>query len=685
MGIRSIAHYCFPCWIKSEEQIAAEAEGRHGGSGAGRVFDPQAAADAFRQGERLLFSQSQQQQQQQQQAYDSTAGDWNYLLDARQKFETASDNGHALGSAVAGMFYECAIADAKPDYKRAHQYYELSAELGDPLGKCLLASMPFRVDAGSIPGDYKQRKALLKETTGLMSRGYSQQQDPLKWLKGAADAQGVGEAVYLLGSCIEQGIGVQRADPFTAVGLYSKAAEMGIKSARRELAKCFLAGRGVEKNSQAAKYWLERAVQENGDPEAMALLATCYERGLFWFDDGKPPGPPINKPLEVSTAIQQLGTQPLQPAPSDQQQQQLAAWQNEPEIVELIDNPARLRLESRDFRECFYWANRSSQIGSAAGTYQLARCYEQGLGVAVCFDQAVKFYEEAARIGSAAAQFSLACIYCATESKKDMKRAHDLLEKAAEAGYTPAMVSLATLYTLQSKCHIKLVEGGPVDRFRYIFKTSLLKKRDQLLITQSMNDEDLKIAMKWWRRAAKRHSTQAQYELALCYRDGRGTAVDVAKALFWMRNAAQAGLAEAQLELGVLLVQNLPVGGGGAKATTIEHDNESFYWILRAAKNGLPEAQIELAQLFVEGKYVHQNTSTAFYWFKRAAKAGHPYAQFRVGAMLLDNEIANGCVSVQDAQAEAVKWLKLASEQGWADADTLLPIAFGMANEHTIL
>ena len=409
----------------------------------------------------------------------------------------------------------------------------------------------------------------------------------------------------------------------------------------------------------------------------MALLAVGYERGLFWSSNGKE-AIPKKSSLDVSDAMEAVNK------PEEREEeapQELASWQLEPEIIERLENPTKMRLENRDFRESFYWANRSSQMGSAAGTYQLARCYEQGLGVAVSFDQAVKFYEEAARVGSAAAQFSLACFHCATESKKDLKKAHELLEKAAEAGYTPAMVSLATLFTLQSKCHVKLIESGPIDRFRYTFKTSLLKQRDQLQITMSMNDEDLKIAMKWWRRAAKRGSTQAQYELALCFRDGRGVPVDVTKALFWMRKAAQAGLPEAQLELGVLLVQDLPLHANA----TLESDNESFYWILRAAKNGLPEAQIELAQLFVEGKYVHRNTSTAFYWFKRAAKAGHPFAQFRVGAMLLDNETVNGCVPVQDSQGEAVKWLKLASEQGWADADSLLPVAFGMANEQSIL
>ena len=682
MGLRSILHYLFPCWVKSEEEASDNSNKP--------IHDPQAASDAFRQGEKYLFSLNE--------SVDLENGDdlMNYLKLALEKFETSRNYGGTKGATVAGIFYECAMSMAKPDYKKAYAYYEEAAEQGDTLAKCLIASMPQRVECGAIPGDYKHRKQLLKDVTNpaFVSAG----QDPLRWLKEAADKHRLGEAIYLLASCIEQGVGFRRADPITAVGLYREAAKGGIKAARLALAKCYLIGAGVEKDVLAGKYWLIRAIKDNNDPEAMALLAMNYENGVFPPDENdyqeftdikhtelqkhvaKTPN------MHIEDAISSVNSRPQEKEIDDEEDLEHVQWSSGPgnEIIQRVDPPQNNRNERRDYRECYYWAKRSADLGCVAGLYQIARCYEIGIGVAIDLEKCVKYYRQAESLGFAPAQFSLACFYCSgcVVEKRDTKKAHELLSQAAESGYTPAMISIATLYTLESKTHTRVIETAPTNRFRDALTTSLIKLRDPKIVALTIYDEDLKKAMVWWRRAAKRGSRQAQYELALCFRDGRGIEVNLAKALYWMRQAAEAGLPEAQLELGVLLVQDLPVGGN--KSSTLEHDNESFYWILRAAKNGLPEAQIELAQLFVEGRYVHRNPSTAFYWFKRAAKAGHPYAQYRVGAMLLDGEVTNGCVGNQGSQAEAVKWLKLASEQGWTDSDKLLPVALGMANEESV-
>ena len=683
MGLRSIGHYLCPCWINSEEdndEIIANTV----------VNDPQAASDCFRQGERYLYNLHNN---------DIEANDRGEIsLLALEKFEASKKFGSAIGATVAGIFYECAISMIKPDFKKAYQYYEEAAEQGESLAKCLIASFPGRVECGAIPGDYKHRKQLIKETTNPTFTSVGQ--DPLKWLKEAADKHHIGEAIYLLGSCIEQGIGLKKADPISAICLYREAAEAGVKSARRAIGRCYMTGTGVEKDVQAGKYWLIRAIKENNDPEAMALLSMNYFNGVFPPEDNdlkefadiehtnlkkhiaKTPN------MHVSDALQSMSVDD----PSSNEENidddddfEHVQWSSGPgsEIIQRVDKTKINRNERRDFRECYFWANRSAEIGCASGLYQLARCYEVGIGVAVDLERCVQLYRSAVDLGYAPAQFSLACFYCSgcIVEKRDPKKAQELLSQAAESGYTPAMISIATLYTLESKTHTRTVEAAPTNRFRNALTTSLIKLRDPKTVALTIFDQNLMSAMVWWRRAAKRGSRQAQYELALCFRDGRGVEVDLSKALYWMRQAAEAGLPEAQLELGVLLVQDLPIKGK-KNSSTFEHDNESFYWILRAAKNGLPEAQIELAQLFIEGRYVHRNPSTGFYWLKRAAKAGHPYAQYRVGAMLLDGEVTNGCVGgIQGSQAEAVKWLKLASEQGWSDSDKLLPVALGMANE----
>lgn len=690
MGLRSIGHYCFPCWISSDDEAGEQTQNKN---------DPQAASDLFRQGERILFNLQVDDPDALNDAESGAHSPTNNSLSvALEKFEASHSFGGLRGATVAGIFYECAIAQAKPNYKRAYELYEEAAEQGDALAKCLIATFPGRVECGAIPGDHRHRKQLLKDSRDAAFV----QQDPLRWLKDAADRHFVGEAVYLLGSCIEQGAGVRKADPAVAVGLYLQAARSGIKSARRQLARCYLSGIGTEKDVLAAKYWLTRAINDNNDPEAMALLAMNYENGTFSLDQQQQHPDTHNKTMTVREAMKQVQTNDQdQDQTQNQEPESFIKWNSGPgmEIMNQADKTTNSR-DHRNYKECHYWAQRSAELGSAAGIYQTARCHEIGLGVAIDLEKCVQLYREAVEIGYAPAQFSLACFYCSgcVVERRDTKKAHELLQSAAEAGYTPAMISLATLYTIESKTHVRVIETAPTNRYRQTMSASLIRIRDPKLVAMTIYDDDLKRARVWWRRAAKRNSRQAQYELALCFRDGRGIEVDLAKALYWMRQAALSGLPEAQLELGVLLAQDLPAIVAEKKRqqlntnqqqeqqnNPLQHDNESFYWILRAAKNGLPEAQIELAQLFIEGRHVHKNTSTAFYWFKRAAKAGHPYAQYRVGTMLLDGEIANGCISgSQGSQAEAVKWLKLASDQGWVDADKLLPVALGMANEESV-
>ena len=59
-------------------------------------------------------------------------------------------------------------------------------------------------------------------------------------------------------------------------------------------------------------------------------------------------------------------------------------------------------------------------------------------------------------------------------------------------------------------------------------------------------------AAKWYRRAADKGDADAQFNLALSFRDGRGgLPVDHAEKVRYLRLAAAQGLADAESELGI--------------------------------------------------------------------------------------------------------------------------------------
>ena len=90
-------------------------------------------------------------------------------------------------------------------------------------------------------------------------------------------------------------------------------------------------------------------------------------------------------------------------------------------------------------------------------------------------------------------------------------------------------------------------------------------------------------------------------------------------AVFWLRQAADQGLAIAQGMLGALYRD-----GFGP----IEQDSaEAVHWFRLAADQGLAMAQTALASMYVRGDGVPEDTARAVYWYRRAAERGSTAAQ----------------------------------------------------------
>jgi hypothetical protein len=113
-----------------------------------------------------------------------------------------------------------------------------------------------------------------------------------------------------------------------------------------------------------------------------------------------------------------------------------------------------------------------------------------------------------------------------------------------------------------------------------------------------------------------RHTRVAQYNIAVCYKQGVGVVQDSAEAMRWYRLAADRGYAKAQYSLGVLYETGIV---------------------------GVPQDSAEAARCY-----------------RLAADQGYARAQFNLGA-----SYQNGDGVPQDS-AEAVRWVHLAADQGYS-------------------
>ena len=186
------------------------------------------------------------------------------------------------------------------------------------------------------------------------------------------------------------------------------------------------------------------------------------------------------------------------------------------------------------------------------------------------------------------------------------------------------------------------------------------------------------------REATNRYVTRAsagdpdaQYELAICFAEGRGVKKDYRRAAAWFREAAINGVAAAQYDLGFLY----DVGLG------LERDPiEAVIWYQSAADQNEPIAQLRLGSVYLAGDVVPRNPAEAVRWLRRAAEQGVAEAQTVLAARY---ETGDG---VAQSIGSAYGWYDLAAASGLSEAQvakarltkTLSPQALSEAEGHAV-
>ena len=152
-------------------------------------------------------------------------------------------------------------------------------------------------------------------------------------------------------------------------------------------------------------------------------------------------------------------------------------------------------------------------------------------------EEAVKWYEKAAKQGHAKAQVNLGLMYANGDDgvEKDSRKAVTLWKLAAEQGNAKAQLNLGVMYST----------GEGVDK---------------------KNPEE---AVKWYEKAAEQENAKAQLNLGLMYANCDGVEKDYAKARELWEKAAKQGNGSAHFNLGVL---SMGVGSKNAGEKQISED-----------------------------------------------------------------------------------------------------------------
>ena len=194
----------------------------------------------------------------------------------------------------------------------------------------------------------------------------------------------------------------------------------------------------------------------------------------------------------------------------------------------------------------------------------LGYAYEFGIGTPFSIEEAMKYYEMAAKQNNTIGMTNLADLYL-RENK--LKKAKPLLVKAAEKehGYAQYLLAMNFFYYKQENNKEAL----------YWLEKSASNDEPEALYQLGLyyaEKADLAKAIKYYQRAAELNNAEAALELYYIYGEGFGVEQDEDKALFFLKKAAESGNQEVLDELAAMALS----GEGNMDA------KEAEYWIKKA-------------------------------------------------------------------------------------------------------
>ncbi len=270
-------------------------------------------------------------------------------------------------------------------------------------------------------------------------------------------------------------------------------------------------------------------------------------------------------------------------------------------------------FKEEKYKKAIKWFKKAEEQGHIKSQYILGVCYDQAVGVKKDLAKAFDYYEKAAAKGFAPAQNDYGITLY---TKGQYIDSFNWIQKAAKQGYAPAQYHLACYYsravgTTQNidDCYYWCKKASDQN---YTFATICLATWFYLSdCYYSDYEEGIQILT----NLADRDNAYALYNLASCYRWGKGVEQDINKSFELIHRSADLGYAVAQID------------------------------IANGYSNPMPEQEMG------------QDLLNAMKYYKMAANQGHPCAMYCIGAMY---KLGYG---VEKDLKEAEKWFKKAADR----------------------
>jgi TPR repeat protein len=212
------------------------------------------------------------------------------------------------------------------------------------------------------------------------------------------------------------------------------------------------------------------------------------------------------------------------------------------------------------------------------------------------------------------------------------------------------------------------------------------------------NAGEFQKAFQFFHKAAISGDAEGSYRTGIAYLKGEGILPNLGDAINWLKDAAEKEHIQAQYQLSLCYLQSdsdseparwySKTGISGKsllfpnRFSETPQPEESFRWCHKAAEAGLSDAQAQLGVLYLHGIGVEADPEAARLWYERAAEQDNAKAEFGLGV------IHENGLGVAIDEAKAAEWYQRASDHGSGDASVALSLLYktgrGVAQDQTV-
>jgi TPR repeat protein len=495
--------------------------------------------------------------------------------------------------------------------------------------------------------------------------GVEKDVDRARQILEALTETGDPSAAYQLGGLLE------RQDPSgitppESMRLYRESASTGYEPSRLRMARIYIEGRSVEQDVDLGIRIIEQLSTESYGP-ATTQLGDLYRDGDFKRQD-----------FGRALSLYRLGLNQ-------------GHDQAELRIAGLLRDGSGVPQDLEGARAIYA---KYATIGNISAAYGLARVMEMQAQSKVISEEALAWYEYAARARHDGARLRMAELYIegngvepdidqalsllntldqeseyasATRTLGDLYRdgehvdedhpkAVALYQRAIDLGDESSKLRLADLYAKGSpevlnfeaaaKLYQELMDGGSVSA---IYK--LARLHEQRLPKDKVTPQ----IVEWYRKAAEQRYPPAMMRLADLRLEGSGVAQDVDSAMALYHDLASTGLGAATYRLAKVREYG---------EEYLSEYEESFALYRQAVEQGYSEAELQMGRLYGQAKSALGDVDRAREILRKFADNDSARAAIELGNLYVDRgeEIA------ADWQDNAAKWYQRAADLGSSDA-----------------